>query len=139
VMSALRTWTFSPAQLDGHAVDSRIGLVFQFPQSFLTHVTPSTRKFDEPMAGSPERGALPVYTVEPSYPVNSTGEGSVVLFESIDQRGQIASTTTMRDVPSLTEPTAAAIHDWKFVPGKQDGMKADSAVVVVVTFRRPTL
>jgi TonB family protein len=139
VLSAVHTWSFLPARMDGRAVEARIGIVFQFPQSFLPHVTSRQRKYDEPLADSDDRGALPVFTVEPDYPTTSIAEGSVVLYDSVDSQGQITSTSILRNVGSLTAPTEAALHEWKFVPGKQAGVITDSAVVVVVTFRRPTL
>lgn len=139
VLNAVHTWSFEPARMDGKAVEGRIGIVFQFPQSFLPHVTPGKRSYQEPLADSPDRGALPVFTIEPQYPVNSIAQDSVALYESVDAQGHVTSSSVLRDVESLTAPTEAATQQWQFVPGKQGGAKTDSAVVVVVTFRRPTL
>lgn len=138
VLDAVHTWSFTAATVNGRAVEGRIGIVFQFPQSFLPAVTARGRKYSEPLADAAERGALPVETIEPVYPVNSIAEGSVVLYETVNPEGSIGDATVLRDIPSLTAPTEAAIQDWKFVPGKQAGAKTDSAVVVVVTYRRPT-
>jgi len=125
--------------MEGRAVESRIGIVFQFPTSFLYHMTSPEHRYEEPLASSKDRGALPVLTVEPDYPVNSIAEGSVVLYELIDARGRVASTSVLGGVESLTEPTEAAVSKWQFVPGKRGGAETDAAVVVVVTFRRPAL
>ena len=138
VLDAVRTWSFSPARLDGRAVEGRIGIAFQFPQSFLPAVTSRERNYKEPLADAAERGALPMYSIEPDYPVNSIAEGSVVLYGLVDSNGQLTSTSVVRNVDSLTATTDTAVHHWKFVPGKQAGAGAESAVVVVVTFRRPT-
>lgn len=138
-LDAVRTWSFSPARSSGRPVEARIGIVFEFPQSFLPNVTSKERNYEEPFADSPDRGALPVRTVEPAYPVTSIAEGSVALYGLIDAQGQISSTSVLRNVDSLTAPAEAALRQWEFVPGKQAGAKTDSAVVVVVTFRRPTL
>jgi TonB family protein len=139
VLSAVRTWTFSPARMDGRAVEARVGIVFQFPTSFLFHMTSRERKYEEPLASSPDRGPLPVVTVEPDYPTNSIAEGSVVLYELIDPHGRINSTSILSNVESLTAPAQAAAQKWEFVPGKQAGAETDSAAIVVVTFRRPAL
>jgi TonB family protein len=138
VLDAVHTWSFTAARVDGRAVEGRIGIVFQFPQSFLPAVTARGRKYSEPLADAAERGALPVETIEPVYPVNSIAEGSVILYETVNPQGSISDTTVLRDIPSLTAPTQSATQDWKFVPGKRAGAKMDSAVVVVVTYRRPT-
>jgi hypothetical protein len=139
VLSAVHTWSFSAARMDGRAVESRIGIVFQFPQSFLPNIVSKERKYDEPLADLNDRGALPVFTVEPDYPTTSIAEGSVVLYDLVDSQGQITSTSVLHNVESLTAPTEAASHEWKFVPGKQAGVKTDSAVMIVVTVRRPAL
>ena len=138
-LSAVRTWTFTPARLDGRPVDARIGIVFQFPQSFLPRLASKQRKHSEPLAEVDERGALPVTTVEPDYPTNSQAQGSVGLYNLVDSEGRITSTSTLLDVGSLTAPTAAALRQWQFAPAKREGAATESAVIVVETFRRPTL
>ncbi len=138
-LSAVRTWSFEPAHLDGRAVEARLGIVFQFPQSFLPHLTSGERKHSEPLAEPDDRGALPVLTIEPAYPTNSQAQGSVALYNLVDSQGHITSTSTLLDVGSLTAPSAAALRQWQFAPAKRAGAATESAVVVVETFRRPTL
>ena len=55
----------------------------------------------------------------------------------VDPQGQVTSTRVLRDVEPLTAATLAASQQWHFVPGKQAGANTDSAVIMVVTFRRP--
>jgi len=138
-LSAVRTWSFKPATADGQAVGARIGIVFQFSQSFLPRLTRPERKHDEVLAESDDRSALPVLTVEPDYPPNSVAQGSVGLYSLVDPEGHITSTSTLLDVGSLTAPTAAALRRWQFAPAKQGGIATESAVIVVETFRRPSL
>lgn len=139
VMDAVQNWTFQPARLDGHPAAARIGIVFNFPQSSLPKITSGERKYEEPAAASSSHGPLPLYTMEAAYPPNSIGEGSVALYSSVDAQGKITSTSVLEDVPSLTKPAIAALEQWKFAPAKEAGVNADSGVIVVVTFRRPTL
>jgi outer membrane biosynthesis protein TonB len=138
VMGTVQNWTFQPARMNGRAIGSRIGVVFNFPQSFLPRVTAGERKYEEPLAGASDRGALPIFTIEPPYPVNSIGQGSVVLYDLVDSDGKVTSASVVQGVPSLTAPSMDTVKQWEFVPGKQGGAKTDSAVIVVVTFRRPT-
>ena len=138
-LSAVRTWTFTPALLDGHAVEARIGIVFQFPQSFLPSLGSKERKHNEPAEESNDRSALPVFTVEPDYPPNSNAQGSVALFNLVDSEGHITSISSLLDVEPLTAPTAAALRRWQFAPAKHAGAATESAVIVVETFRRPTI
>ena len=138
-LAAVRTWTFKPARLDGRTVEARIGIVFQFAQSFMPRFVAREHKHSEPLAEPDDRGALPVLTVEPDYPPNSVAQGSVVLYNLVDSEGHITSTSSLLDVESLTAPTVAALRRWQFAPAKRDGAATPSAVVVVETYRRPTL
>jgi TonB family protein len=138
-LGAVRTWSFVPARVDGRAVESRIGIVFQFPQSFLPRLTPDQHKYPESLLNSDDRGALPVVTVEPSYPANTLGEGSVILYGVVDSQGQINSLSALRDVESLAAPVESAVRQWRFAAGLKNGQKTRSAIVVVTTFRRPAV
>lgn len=138
-LSAVRTWTFKPAEQDGRAVEARIGIVFQFAQSFLPKEVSRERKHDDVLSDTENRGPLPIVTLEPNYPVNSVAEGSVGLYGLVDPDGHLNSLSTLFGVGSLTTPTADAVHRWQFAPGKQGGAANESAVIVVETFRRPTL
>jgi TonB family protein len=138
-LSAVHTWSFQPARKDGRAVEARIGIVFQFPQSLLPTVVTKEHKHEAPEASSADHAALPVLSIEPNYPANSSAEGSVVLYGLVDAQGQLTSTSVLQNVDSLTAPTEAAVQKWKFAPAKEAGEKTESAVIVVVTFRRATL
>jgi TonB family protein len=135
-LSAMRTWIFLPARADGHAVGARIGVTFQFPQTFLSASSKRARDYGEPSANSSDRGPQPVATVEPDSLPNSAGEGSVILFDVVDRQGQITSTTEVYGLESLTTPAEAAMHQWRFAPGKHAGTDTDSAAVAVFIFRR---
>lgn len=138
VLDAVRTWSFSPAHRDGHVVPGRIGIVFQFPQSYVPAVVSRERTYPEPLADASSRGALPVYTIEPIYPINSIAEGSVVLYGVVNPQGQLASAKLVRNIDSLSIPTEDGVAQWKWVPGNDAGTATESAVLIVVTYRRPT-
>lgn len=139
VLGAVQTWTFLPAQQDGRGVDARVGIVFQFAQPYLPKLMARVHEYKETGTDSKDRGALPLYTLEPEYPANSVGEGSVVLNEIVDKEGRVSSIHVVRDLASLTSPTVGAVRQWKFAPGKHGGEPVDSGVIVVVTFRRPAV
>lgn len=135
-LSAMRTWTFLAARADGNAVEARIGITFQFPQTYLPSAAKRSRDYDEPSVNAPDRGAQPVSTVEPGSLPNSTGEGNVILFDVVDEQGQITSTTEVYGLESLATPAEAAVHQWRFAPGKHAGTDTESATVAVFVFRR---
>jgi len=135
-VAAVRTWTFLTGRSNGHAVEGRVGIVFQFPQSFATLRAKPAHKYDEPLANAPTRGALPILTVEPEPASMTTAEGSVILYCGVDDRGEIKSVRVLRDLESLAPVALSAVRQWRFVPGRVGGANAESAAVVVVTFRR---
>ncbi|HVH72586.1 MAG TPA: energy transducer TonB, partial [Candidatus Dormibacteraeota bacterium] len=139
VLGAVQTWTFLSAFQDGRPVDARIGIVFQFPQPFLPKLTARVHEYKETAVDSKDRGALPIFTIEPEYPTTSIGEGSVILNEIADRDGHVASIHVVRDLESLTAPTVAAVKQWRFAPGRHGGEATESAVIVVVTFRHPAV
>jgi hypothetical protein len=61
------------------------------------------------------------------------------LYNLVDSEGHITSTSGLLDVEPLTAPTAAALRRWQFAPAKHAGAATESAVIVVETFRRPTI
>jgi len=139
VVDAVRTWTFEPARVNGAAVDGHLSIIFQFPQSFLPPLTTQERTFGAPGADSADRSAIPVYTHEPIYPFNTVVEGSVAVFGVVDQQGQFTDAHILQDLPPLTNSVLEALHSWRFAPAEQGGTAADSATVVVFTFRRPAV
>jgi outer membrane biosynthesis protein TonB len=134
--SAMRTWTFQPALVDGHAVGARIGIAFQFPQTYLPASTRRAHSHEEHLENSPERGALPVVTVEPDSPPDDIAEGSVILFDLVDSQGHVTSTQELYGSDSLTPAAEAAARQWQFMPGKHRGTETESAAIVVILFRR---
>jgi TonB family protein len=138
VLGAVRTWTFTPARKEGRVVEARVGIVFQFPQSFLPHIVSREHKHPETLEASGDRAALPALSVEPEYPPRTTSEGTVTFYGVVDSQGQLASTSVLRDIPTLTEPVVSSAHEWLFAPAERDGSRTDSTLVVVVAFRRPT-
>ncbi|PYT83333.1 MAG: hypothetical protein DMG40_03375 [Acidobacteria bacterium] len=139
VLGALQTWTFLPARQDGRAVDARLGIVFQFPQPYVPKMTARVHEYKETGMDSKDRAALPLFTLEPEYPPNSIGEGSVILNEIADSQGRVTSIHVVRDLETLTAPTVAAVKQWKFAPARRGGEDVESGVIVVATFRRPVV
>ena len=139
MLGAVQTWTFLPARQEGRDIEARVGIVFQFAQPYLPKLMARVHEYKETGTESKDRGALPLYTLEPEYPVNSVGEGSVVLDELVDKEGRVSSIHVVRDLASLTSPTVGAVRQWKFAPGKHGGEAVDSGVIVVVTFRHPAV
>ncbi|MGB8493084.1 MAG: energy transducer TonB [Candidatus Acidiferrum sp.] len=136
VLAAVQTWTFLSARSGEKVVETRIEIVFQFPGSLTSARAPLEHRYEGRLADVPERGALPIDTPEPESTQTRLAEGSVILCEQIDSRGQVDTVEVVRGQESLTTATVAAAHQWRFAPGRRSGADSNSEVIVVVTFRR---
>lgn len=138
VLSAVQSWTFFPAQSDGRAVPARVGITFQFSQSFEPSQQAPVHKYDGPAKVWADRGPLPVFTVEPLPPAPTDRDGSVILYDHVGTQGQLTSMKVFRDSESLASAALAAVNQWRFIPGRRAGSDSDSAAVVVLAFRHST-
>lgn len=135
-LAAVQTWSFRPARTGEKVVETRIGMVFQFPGSLSSTRTAQVHSYAEKWADVPERGAEPLNAPAADASLTKLGEGSVILCEQVDAQGQVRAIEAVRGVKSLTAATIAAAREWHFAPGRQGGVDRDSEVVVVVTYRR---
>ena len=139
VLAAVRTWSFFPARLEGQPVASRVGIIFQFAQSYeplrAKSPAPPVQPNDEPLRASPDRGALPVVTSEPQFPATAARDGVAILSALVGSRGQLASLEVLQDSESLAPAADTAVERWRFVPGRHAGTDSDSRAIVVIVFR----
>jgi len=141
---SVRTWTFLPALVDGHVIETRIGIAFQFPQPYVPPRTATVHNYEDASADSAEknpadRGALPVVTVEPEYPAGTEAHGGVILSADIDPQGHLDSVKVLRALEPLTPPALAALRQWRLAPGSHAGANVSSPAIVVFTFPRPVV
>ena len=135
-LAAVQTWTFLPARAGEKVVETRIGIVFQFPGSLASVRVPQEHRYEGRLADMPERGALPIDSPEPESSRTRLADGNVILCEHVDSLGQLDTVEVVRGPESPTAATVAAARQWRFTPGRRGGTDSDSEVVVVVTFRR---
>lgn len=141
---AVRTWTFLPARLDGSAVETRIGVAFQFPQPYVPPRTATVHNYEDSSAdsaekSSSERGARPIVTVEPEYPSDVNAHGGVILYAGIGEQGELDSVRVLCALEPLTPAAIAALRNWHFDPAKHAGVNVSSLAIVVFTFTRPVV
>lgn len=145
VLAAVRTWSFYPARVGSQPTASRIGIIFQFAQSYEPlrapppdpSAQPPSSLSDEPPASAPERGAIPVVTIEPRFPltVPPLRDGNAILSGFVGPQGRLASLEVLQDSESLAPAAKAAVEKWRFVPGRRAGTDSDSVAIVVIVFR----
>jgi TonB family protein len=133
-LSAVQTWSFAPARLDGQAVPARIGITFQFSQAREPARPAEVRRYEEPSRVWADRGAVPVVTVEPSLGASGR-DGEVILYESIGSQGQVSLTKVLGGSAWLAPAALAAAKGWRFIPGRHLGTDSGSTEILVFAIR----
>jgi len=137
-LAAVRTWTFAPPHSDGSPAEPRIAIVFRFVQPYVPPRSSVVHHYDvNSPSATHDSSAVPLTTVEPLYPATGGAKGSVILYESIDREGRIASVQVVQGLDSLSASALAAAKEWSFAPARHSGSAIESAAIVVFTFRHP--
>ena len=150
-LGAVHSWTFIPAHSAGQAAEARVAIIFQFPNPYIPPRTATTHHYQDASAeesssaaktpgprNDEARAARATETASPRYPAgaNSAG-GSVILRESVEASGRVASVDTVLDDRPLTASVEAAAQKWIFAPARKSGAAIDSTAIIAVTFREP--
>lgn len=140
--ATVRSWTYSPATLNGNPVASTLTINIVYDPGFLgadniplpppSQVQPITTK--DP-AFSPAQ--LNTATFAP-YPAKAKAQGAVVLNVTLDTNGNAANVAIQRDVPPLTASATVALKNWNFSAATYAGKPIRSHVVVAFVFRSPS-
>jgi hypothetical protein len=136
---AIKHWTFAPGKLDGNLVPSSLNVSVVFNPAVLQ--TQGLRLTTVQPAPPPTpQGYLPAEISAASYasyPPNGIATGAVVLDVIVGESDQIRKVSTIRDIPSLTSQTIAAVNNWSFNSGTFQGKAIDSDLIIAFVFRAP--
>jgi TonB family protein len=132
--SALAQWRMQSEQ-DTHEL-----VVVNFRQPNLTTYSSSANK---QLVRTPKTDSslpYPKNVMEPAYPANAFGQGSVVLKMDITAEGRTANLQVVKPLGVLTNTSIDAVRQWEFFP-RQDskGAKIPSHAYAVLVFRFPIL
>jgi hypothetical protein len=83
------------------------------------------------------RPPLPQTIFDSGYPVNSVGEGVVILELRVSAQGAIETIRVVQGVPSLTEVARNAVQGWRILPARNAGNLATGTAIVAISFLRP--
>jgi outer membrane biosynthesis protein TonB len=140
-LTAVKTWSFTPASLDGQPVASVIpvSVVFNpFNPAGVGSVSPSIPLTQAPP--TPTSGYAPAQIITASfatYPVNSLASGAVVLDVTVGNTGSVVKIHAVRALNPLTPQAIKAVKTWKFSPATFQGMPIISHVVIAFVFPSP--
>jgi TonB family protein len=83
------------------------------------------------------RPPLPETIFDSGYPVNSVGEGVVILELRVSPQGVVENVRVVQGVPSLTELAESTVQRWRFTPARNGGDPATGIAIVAISFLRP--
>nr|HEV7954275.1 energy transducer TonB [Candidatus Acidoferrales bacterium] len=145
-VSAVKTWTFTPATMRGKPIASRLTVAVVFCPSFgfgageipLPPLLPESAK---EAAGS---GLPPVSPeiISAQYPVDSGTQvkgGTVVLRVLVGADGQPGLVRIVKDAAPMTSSARTAVAGWKFRPARMNGKEAISGYIIAFRFRTPSI
>jgi TonB family protein len=133
----VRDWSFDTTN---HPVHQPVSAVFLYrPQTVL-----SARSFSFSLpvnccGPNDTRPPVPTTIVDPGYPVDSVGEGSVIMQLRVDVEGVVQAVDVIRRAPSLEQAAVQAVRSWHFSPAMQNGIAVPGTCIAVITFQRPVL
>jgi outer membrane biosynthesis protein TonB len=141
-ISAVHSWTFSTATLDGKPVPSNLVVNIVYDPGFLgadniplpppAQVQPITKNGPAYLPAQ-----LTTASFAP-YPPKTKAQDSVVFNVSLDANGNVTKVATLRDVPPLTASALGTLKKWSFSPATYDGNPIASTMLVAIVFRSPS-
>ena len=130
--SALGAWKFRSSD------DGTFLVVVLFRSPNLHALGPAERKISVQPESAEIQGILSI--VEPVYPANSLGEGSVVMRLGVDATGAVSQANVVQGLGDLTGVCLNAVRRWQFLPAAASKKKPGlSEVYAVCVLRRPIL
>jgi hypothetical protein len=142
--TAIQSWTFAPAALNGHPVPARLSISVVFNPfnpggvaiEGLKVPLPPTPPGPEDSDFNPPQVTTGQFAI---YPVSSIAFGTVILDVSIDKSGGIAKVHVIRGVPSLTPQSVKAVKSWVFRAATYKDQPVTSHLVVAFVFPSPAI
>lgn len=131
--TALAAWQFPPSPDSEH-----VTVVVDFAQPGMYAVGSTKRRITAPLEEA--SGPYPRVVLDPRYPPNGAGQGSVVLAVELDAGGVIGKVGVVKDLGAFTQAGLQAVQQWRFLPARDSsGNKRPSRVYAVLVFRAPIL
>ena len=138
-VSAVESWTFSPATWAGKAVPSRlpVAVTFRPPMWYTDPVSlPALIPQTEAAIQAEFQPVEVTHAALPKYPADTSVAGSVVLEVTLGAKGNVEEEVkVLRDLPPLTEEAKAVVGDWRFMPAAYNGKPVQARIVLVFVFR----
>jgi TonB family protein len=132
----VRTWTFRPAALDRHPVNSHVLAIAMIrpPQMF---DGPTLGTEAATVAAPSEDVPYPTATQRPRYPPLAVGDAFVLVEVLVASDGRVRKADIMEGTAGFDEEALAAAGQWEFRPARRDGVLVSAYVYIAFGFRQP--
>lgn len=141
-IAAVRSWTYSPATLNGKPVASTLTVNIVYDPGFLgadNIPLPPPSQLQPISSKAPAFFPPQLNTARfAPYPAKAKVQGAVILNVTLDTTGSVVKVATLRDVPPLTASATGALKSWNFSPATYEGTAIQSNTVVAFVFRSPS-
>ncbi|HET8923128.1 MAG TPA: energy transducer TonB [Candidatus Acidoferrum sp.] len=142
--TAVQSWTFTPAALNGNPVPARLSVNVVFNPydpggvaiEGLSLPLPPTTPGPNDSELFPAQVTSATFAV---YPVNTVASGTVVLNATIGKTGGVEKVRVIRGVPSLTPQCIRAVKSWGFDAATHEGKPVTSHAGVAFVFPSPAV
>jgi TonB family protein len=140
--SAVRSWQFTPAMMNGQATagTARVNVVFNpFNPSGVGLPSPPLQPANS-NSGTTSGDFQPVQATAAryaTYPPHTVMAGTVVLQVHVGSGGQVHGVIVVRGTGSLSGTASKAVKTWRFTPATYKGKAVASDVVVAYVFASP--
>jgi TonB family protein len=139
VQTALTSWQFSPATLNGQAAPGIVPVDVAFNPFNPSGVGLPGGSFQPPLSAAsgdyqPAAWQSANYA---NYPPNTVASGTVALQVHVSSSGQINKVQVLRGKGVLAAPSVAAVKTWSFAPATYKGNAVGSDVVVAFVYASP--
>ncbi len=128
-LAAIRQWRFKPGRRNGVSINARM----EIPIQFSLHGEQDGEKsgLDEPPRAF--KRAPPLYP----FAQRRNGVGGEVLVDFIvDAEGQVKDPSVVRSLnPAFNQPALDAVRQWKFKPGRRNGVPVATHMQVPIAFQ----
>ena len=131
-VAAVRKWKWTPVTGE---TNTPVSVTFFYRARQILTSAPPTQFPDWATLGT--RPPLPQTIFDTGYPVNSVGEGVVILELRVSPQGLVENIRVVQGVASLTEMTESGVQRWKFTPARNRGNLVSGTAIVAISFLRP--
>jgi len=140
----VKAWKFAAAMKEGQpaAGDVRVHLVFNPYNPGGTQIQGGEEPAPNYSAAGVDADFQPAQLLSAmyaQYPVNTTGNGTVVAVLNVDAQGNVGAVRVIRGAGPLAGAVTRTVKDWKFTPASYKGKPVASVIPVAYVFASPAL